>query len=573
MTQLPEIVGALYTTLVKLTLIAILSLAVILRIANLSSGDIVGNDEVFYAFRSIGLLDFNNSQQQPTPLEWQDPNMEWWTKFSFHDHPPLVFLIQHLFIKIFGENTFAFRLPSAIFGVLSVYILYLIGRRLFSENVGLLAAASLAVTVNHVYISRIGLQESYAIFFMLLATHFFLKSLTNAGGMRANTENSSAFIWTGVALGLGFLTKYNTFIMVPIFLVYLLIYRRDVFKNLKFWLGALIALVIFSPVIIYNIAMYRSVGHFDFQFSYIFGQHPEIWKVAVGKEQVGDFINRLRSFAPNLVASHSWLFLAVFAASLILLARHYKKSALVIIILLFIATLLLMIGPTFRFLTMLTPYLGLSVGFLLSNLLARFPGFSQKRTLVYLGLGAFLLVEAMYSINSAVTNHPIGPKLFAFSQLRYDNYNWGYNELDNYLDKELKNKMPALTFRLRYKFLSQLQEAALEENRRQNLDPHPILIVYDGNINTMGQLWIFGRREIYHAWPTINAEAYLNMPKKPAAERIYFIMPTDKVLLKKGRITNAGEIMERQLVSSGLVPLLIFNKRGEAAFRVYIWQN
>ena len=127
----------------KYILIAILLLAAVLRLWGLEYGDPRG-DEVLYAFRAIGPLDFDKAEFQTTPLEWFDGSIPSWTKLSFHDHPPLVFWVQHFFISVFGENTLAFRLPSALLGIASVYLIYLVGLLLFSEGVGLISAALLA---------------------------------------------------------------------------------------------------------------------------------------------------------------------------------------------------------------------------------------------------------------------------------------------------------------------------------------------------------------------------------------------------------------------------------------------
>src|SRR3989344_596310 len=137
-------------------LIAILVIAAMVRIGWISRGDPV-NDEVFYGFRAIGPVDFDEAAEQTTPWEWFDPDIPWWASWSFHDHPPLVFWIEHVSIGLFGENNFGMRFPSALFGIASVYMLYALGRRLYSERVGLFAALALAITLNHVYISRLGM--------------------------------------------------------------------------------------------------------------------------------------------------------------------------------------------------------------------------------------------------------------------------------------------------------------------------------------------------------------------------------------------------------------------------------
>ncbi len=100
----------------KKLLIAVIIIAALLRITSLWQGDLTGSDEIFYGFRAIGMMDYDNAPKQSTPLEWFDPinqknhllnyppadqpgaaitGTPWWTKLSFHDHPPLVFLVQH----------------------------------------------------------------------------------------------------------------------------------------------------------------------------------------------------------------------------------------------------------------------------------------------------------------------------------------------------------------------------------------------------------------------------------------------------------------------------------------------
>ncbi len=545
-------------------LIAILIVATVLRIVNLGVGDVTGNDETLYAFRSVGMLDFNEAEFQTTPLEWQDPNIQWWTALSFHDHPPLVFVIQNLFMKVFGENTFAFRLPSAILGIFSVYLLYLIGTQLFSKKVGLIAAAIMAITVNHVYISRIGIQESYVIFFLLLASYLFFKAL----------ENERYLLWTGAAIGFGILTKYNVFILAPIFLTYLVIFKRSYFAKKSFWLGALLALLIFSPVIVYNIQLYRTTGHFDFQISYILGQNPNVWQQAPGKEEIGALTDRIKNFAPNFVTVNSWPLTALFVISLTTLLR--KKNIFPVLAIGWLILLLLLIGPTTRFLTMLTPFVVLSIAIFIDAVYEKI--FVVKKNLALAGLALFLFWEIFYSVNSQILSYPVGPELWAFSKLRYDNYNWGYHELDKYLEKEFAGKFPALTFDMRYQFLNNIKSVAIEKARLSGLQSYSALIIYDQNIKSPVHLWSLDRLQIYHGWPVLKTEEYLSAlnengndwPIKSGIKTRYFIIPTDKVPFKtKGQLTQTAIAFEQKLIADGIVPVSIYNRRGEESIKIY----
>lgn len=545
----------------KYILIAILILAAVLRLAYLSRGDTI-NDEVFYAFRAIGLLDFDEAAQQKTPLEWNNPYIPWWTKLSFHDHPPLVFWVQHFFIKIFGENNFSFRFPSAILGILSVYLLYLIGRQLFSREAGLLGALFLAVTLSGVYISRTGMQEPYVIFFLLLASYFFLKSF----------KKDSYLIWTAVALGFGLLAKYNTFVLIPIFLTYSLLYRRDFFKNKKFWMGAGLIILICSPIIIYNIALYRNVGHFDFQLSYIFHQnHPE-WTVQPGKE-TGSISDRLHQFVPRLINSNSWLFLILVAVSLAAFFGtclkkgriFFRRFAFLFWSIFYLAALIIFgIGPSYRFLSILAPFFSLCIGIFFWFLYQKY--LSGRKKIAIALLLMFVGFEIFYSVNNQIRYYPAGITPWFSSKVRYENYNWGYNDLDAYLNKEFAGKIPALTFDVQYKFLDDLRNQALDEGIKNGLEPWPFLIVCGENFDNGAKLWVMERRFVYRAWPILRLEDYFKYRKEQGGDYFdrsgfayqYYIMPVNFVI--------PPEVAE---IIRGVKPVVIQNPRGENAFLIY----
>ena len=135
-------------------LLGVLGVAAFMRLFALSRGDAI-LDEVDYAFRAIGMLDTHLNPTQTTPLEWFDPDTPSWTRVSFHDAPPFAFWMQHFAMQVLGETRMAFRVPSALLGVGCVYLVYELGRLVYSVRIGLIAAALLSVSVDHVYISRI----------------------------------------------------------------------------------------------------------------------------------------------------------------------------------------------------------------------------------------------------------------------------------------------------------------------------------------------------------------------------------------------------------------------------------
>jgi 4-amino-4-deoxy-L-arabinose transferase-like glycosyltransferase len=91
---------------------------------------------------------------------------------------PVPIYLTSVSIAAFGKNDFAVRLPSALFGVLTVLLLYLTVRRLFhKESIAFLSAFLLAITPWHLQLSRANFEANIALFFYLLGGFLFLEFL------------------------------------------------------------------------------------------------------------------------------------------------------------------------------------------------------------------------------------------------------------------------------------------------------------------------------------------------------------------------------------------------------------
>ena len=541
-----------------LWLVAILLVAALLRLWGLERGDPM-SDEVTYAFRAIGLVDsFNDPGIQTTTWEWLDSNIPWWAHLSFHDHPPLVFWIQYLAMRLFGEALWPARLAAALFGIGSVWLLFLISRRLYSPRVALLAAALFGLTVNHVYISRTAQQESFLIFFLLLALYFFLRSL----------ENPRFLILTGAAAGLAMLAKYTAVIIAPVVLTYLLLFRREYLQRKHLWLGIVAAIVVLTPVIIYNIALYQSRGHFDLQLSHLLGVEPEAWQKTPGKD-IGSLGVRLKLFLPRLVHSQSWLLIALAAAAILgflkQLPAHpastWQRHGFLAIITAYLILLILSAGPAIRFLTVLTPFLAIAAAGIFVALADRL---RQMRT-ASIAVAAVLAFEIFYTVNNQISASSYGPRPWLASPLRYETYPWGYRELEAWLEAEFAGRYPAFTFETTYGFITSLQEKRLTSARKRGDTPYPALVLYHGGFDPQPELWSFSRRLLYDGWPIMTLDDYrkiLSSGNDPFAEAgirsRYLIL----------RATSAPTPAITDLVGGG-EPISIRNSRGEAAFRIY----
>ena len=100
------------------------------------------------------------------------------TIYSLGDfHPPLYFAILWIWTHLFGMTEAVVRMPSVIFGVLTVWLTYLIGKNLFNQKTGLAAAVILAFNPLHIYYSQEARMYSLAAFSVAFSFWALLKLL------------------------------------------------------------------------------------------------------------------------------------------------------------------------------------------------------------------------------------------------------------------------------------------------------------------------------------------------------------------------------------------------------------
>lgn len=80
-------------------------------------------------------------------------------------HPPLYFVLLHVWTDVFGTTAASSRSLSVVFSVATVVGVYLLGTELFTDRVGLMAAGFVAVSSFHVHHARIA--RMYSLFGLL----------------------------------------------------------------------------------------------------------------------------------------------------------------------------------------------------------------------------------------------------------------------------------------------------------------------------------------------------------------------------------------------------------------------
>ncbi|HOJ39102.1 MAG TPA: glycosyltransferase family 39 protein [bacterium] len=190
---------------------------------------------------------------------------------SYYDHPPLVGWLIWLSVKSSGHSCLAVRLPALVSGVLTMWLLYLLGRQLFGEKAGFWSV--LIFNLVPIFSAIGGLMivpETLLGLFWLLA-FFLLARIYQSGG---NAEKGAGWWYLlGLTLGLALLTKYTAVLLYLCLLSFLL-----ALPGLRFWfrrrepyLTIGISLIFFLPVLIWNWEHFWI--SFRFQLSHGLGEH------------------------------------------------------------------------------------------------------------------------------------------------------------------------------------------------------------------------------------------------------------------------------------------------------------
>jgi mannosyltransferase len=98
---------------------------------------------------------------------------------------PTYYLILYYWIALFGDSDFSVRVPSALAGIVAIFVIYKVGYLLFSRNVGIITSLILALSPFHVSLSQVARTNSLMALLALSSFYFFIKLLRREHGRPA----------------------------------------------------------------------------------------------------------------------------------------------------------------------------------------------------------------------------------------------------------------------------------------------------------------------------------------------------------------------------------------------------
>ncbi len=195
----------------RLCLAVIVTVAAALRFETLAQTSLAHFDEGVLASSAFGVL-LNGPYYFKLAQPLQSPPLFPWMVAAAHE------LTQNDWV-IMG------KMISAAFGTATVFIQFLLARRLAGNRFGLIAAALLALSDLHIEFSRMALTDAPLTFWFTLSIYAWLR-LVDAAAPTADMQNGGGFknklalvgwtIFAGLTTGAAWNTKYNGWMTLAI---------------------------------------------------------------------------------------------------------------------------------------------------------------------------------------------------------------------------------------------------------------------------------------------------------------------------------------------------------------------
>lgn len=248
---------------------------------------------------------------------------------SFDDYKPALYTYFVIpFIGLFNLNIISVRLPSVIFGILTVFASYFLVKEIFevdklsqvskrinADYIALLTSFLLAISPWHIQFSRIAFESNVGLAFNVFAALFFLKGL----------KNPKLLIFS-VIFGIASVYVYQSEkVFTPLlFLSLILIFWKKLFNIPKkhLVLSAVLGLILISPMLMYmasnkeSLARARGVSIFSDQTPFLKENVERLSFDKTNKDYLGLILDNRRVVYAKAIASgylshfnFNWLFI------------------------------------------------------------------------------------------------------------------------------------------------------------------------------------------------------------------------------------------------------------------------
>lgn len=163
------------------------------------------------------------------------------------------------FMAVFGLKEWVIRLPQLIVSCLTLWVVYLIVKRVVDEKTALAALLLTAICPWHIYMSRWGLESNLAPGFVLFGLYFFIRGL----------EEKRYLMLSALMYGLSLYTYATIWPVIPLVilgqLIYCMYYKKIVFSK-EFVFSGVILGALALPLLLFLFVNYGFINEISTPF-------------------------------------------------------------------------------------------------------------------------------------------------------------------------------------------------------------------------------------------------------------------------------------------------------------------
>ncbi|HID65961.1 MAG TPA: glycosyltransferase family 39 protein [Aquificaceae bacterium] len=184
------------------------------------------------------------------PIDLSPEEAQYWDwsrhpDISYYSKPPMVAYMNFISTSILGNTEIGVRINAILLSFLLSLITYFFVKRIFDERVALISSTFPNLFVGYAINSVIFTTDSPLIFFWALSVICFYFAV----------EKNELKLWllTGFLGGLAFLSKYSAVFLLPSGILYILLVKPSLLKDLKIYTSLVVAFILSLPVLIWNL--------------------------------------------------------------------------------------------------------------------------------------------------------------------------------------------------------------------------------------------------------------------------------------------------------------------------------
>ncbi len=171
----------------------------LLTLPSLGLAPLFDYDETIYAQTAVDMMRLG---------EWIVPTAN---GQQFFEKPPFTYYMMDMCFQLFGQNAFAARLPSAIFTLMTAFLLFRFGHNMVSSRFGITAALIFLSMLEVAVLAHAAILDAVLNFFIAACLLYYFRWI--------QTGERKHALWCAVMMGLGVSIKGPVGVVVPLLII------------------------------------------------------------------------------------------------------------------------------------------------------------------------------------------------------------------------------------------------------------------------------------------------------------------------------------------------------------------